>query len=99
MPQGTNWGYGDVSEEIPFPSDANIALLIFHRLGAVEGKLDGVLKAVNDIGAENIRCEADRQLIKKQVSDMKGRQNWMTGVAVGASFFLAKLTNFIPIGH
>jgi hypothetical protein len=87
--------------EIP-DTHANLLALLLHKVGNLDGKLEGIAVGIEDIKADNIRCNADRDNIYvemrkiedkqgKRIGKIENKQYWMAGVAVGASIFMTKL--------
>jgi len=68
----------------------NIAGVILHKLGVVEGKLDKIALSVADIWDDNVKCREDRDDLKAQIGTLRSNQYWFAGAAAGVSVFLSQ---------
>ena len=87
--------------EIP-DTHVNLVALLLNKVGQLDGKLEGIAGGIEDIKADNLRCNADRDNIyvemrkvedkqNKKIGSLENKQYWMVGVAAGASVFIGKL--------
>ena len=75
---------------------------LLSAVGELNGKADGILRELEDIKQDNIRCHADRDNIYLAIGKVQNKQYWMVGVATGLSIILGKVLNgfgFTTIGH